>query len=359
MFEEDTREAPLQVEPAGDIGGLRDSWTALAEHSGNLFSTWEWADIWWRHYGAGKTQISMDCRDADGRLMAILPLCIDRERPVRVARFIGHGAADELGPVCAREHAARALSALDGAPRRVRARWQVLLAERLPGTLGRPFPGVRLRWDPCPEVDLLGLDWEGYLDTRSSNFRSQVRRKERKLQRERGLTYRLCERPERLGEDMQTLFRLHRARWAENASGAFDPKREAFHAEFAGVALERGWLRLWIAESQGRPVAAWYGFRFGGAEWYYQFGRDPDWDRHSVGFVLLTHTMREAANDGVGLYRLLRGGEPYKDRFSTGDPGVVTVAAPRGAVGRAAVAGAKAALRLPEPVRRRVAKRLG
>lgn len=362
VYEEQTRaRAPLTVEQEGDIASLRDEWTTLADRSRNLFATWEWADVWWRHYGAGKRQVPLACRAADGRVAAILPLVIDRERPVRVARFIGHGAADELGPVCAPEDLPAAGAALADARLSGSERWHVLLAERLPG--GHPWPailrGAELQRDSSPDVDIAGLDWDGYLATRSSNFRSQVRRKERKLQRERDLTYRLSDDPGRVDADMETLFRLHRSRWGEEASGAFDETREAFHLEFAGVALERGWLRLWMAESEGRAVAAWYGFRFGGAEWYYQFGRDPEWERYSVGLVLLAHTLREAANDGLDRYRLLRGGEGYKDRFATADPGIVTVAAPRGVPGRMAVAGARAALRLPSGARRVAVGRLG
>jgi CelD/BcsL family acetyltransferase involved in cellulose biosynthesis len=362
VYEEDARASGrLTAERGGDLGSLRAEWAALAERSGNLFATWEWADVWWRHYGDGKRQLLLTCGAPDGRLTAIVPLVLDRERPVRVARFIGHGAADELGPICAPEEAPAAMAAIAAARLSAADRWHVLLAERLPGA--HPWPsllrGAELQRDSSPDVDIAGLDWDAYLATRSSNFRSQVRRKERKLQRERDLTYRLSDDPARLDADMETLFRLHRARWGEEASGAFDERREAFHGEFARVALERGWLRLWMAESEGRTVAAWYGFRFGGAEWYYQFGRDPEWDRYSVGLVLLAHTLREAANDGLDRYRLLRGGEGYKDRFATGDPGIVTVAVPRGVPGRVAVAGARAALRLPGRARKLAVGRLG
>ena len=58
-------------------------------------------------------------------------------------------------------------------------------------------------------------------------------------------------------------------------------------------------------------------------------------------------------------YRLLRGGEAYKDRFATGDPGLETVAVPRGARGRMAVGAAAAGLALPGPLRRRLTRAVG
>lgn len=351
----------LTVSASGDLVALREPWTALANASGNLFSTWEWASVWWRHYGEGLDPMLLLCADAGGVAVGLVPLHVTRVGPLRMARFIGHGAADELGPVCAPSELGAVVSAVKSHGRAGRC-WGVLLAERLPG--GRDwqalFDGSALNAEASPVIDVAGITWEEYLASRSSNFRSQIRRKERKLQREHGLTYRLADDPDRLDSDMELLFELHEKRWAGDHEGttAFDERRRAFHRDFAAVALERGWLRLWIAEADGRAVAAWHGFRYGNREWYYQFGRDPEFDRLSLGLVLLAHTLREAIGDGVDQYRLLRGGESYKDRFATSDPGVTTVASPAGATGRAALAVARAALGLPAPLRRAVVSRL-
>jgi CelD/BcsL family acetyltransferase involved in cellulose biosynthesis len=332
---------------------LQQDWKRLGEQSGNLFSTWEWANVWWRHFGEGKQDLTTSVRDASGEAVAILPLYVGIEKPVRVARFIGHGAGDELGPVCPPERRDAALADPgDG--------FDVLLAERLPGDGHAEALGGRLlRRDSSPVIDFPEGGWDEYLATRSSNFRSQVRRKERKLLRESGLTYRLSDHPARLDDDLTALFDLHEARWAGGSSGALAGSRVAFHREFAAVAQERGWLRLWVAEIEGRAVAVWYGFRFAGADWYYQFGRDPEWEKASVGLVLLAHTVRDAVESGQRQYRLLRGGESYKDRFATGDPGLETVAVPRGARGRLAVGAAAAGLAMPGPVRRRLIQAVG
>ena len=100
-----------------------------------------------------------------------------------------------------------------------------------------------------------------------------------------------------------------------------------------------------VQPSDGAPVACWYGFRFAQIDWYYQSGRDPDWERQSVGFVMLAHTIREAFDGGMLEYRLLRGGEGYKDRFASDDPGLETIALARGPVGRTALAAARGARR--------------
>jgi CelD/BcsL family acetyltransferase involved in cellulose biosynthesis len=286
--------------------------------------------------------------------VAVLPLCLRGRRPLRLARFVGYGPADELVPVCAPGDRLRAAEALRGSGSALG--WDLLLAERLP-----PNHGVRgrlLQREGSPVIAVPPGGWEEYLAGRSRNLRSQLGRKERALQRDHGLRFRLSDDPARLDEDMRTLFRLHEARWSEEGSGALRGQRSDFHREFAAVALEHRWLRLWIAEADDRPVAAWYGFRFGEAESYYQSGRDPEWDRSSVGLVLLAHTIREAMGDGVREYRLLRGGESYKDRFATDDPGVETVLTGRGPAGRLAAAAGAAAPRLPGPLRRPLVRAL-
>jgi CelD/BcsL family acetyltransferase involved in cellulose biosynthesis len=330
---------PLLVEPVVSLDALRDQWSSLAEAAGNVFSTWEWASTWWRLHGQGRPLVLHACRDAGGRLVAILPLYLASARPVRIARFLGHGPADELGPVCApadRGAAARAL-----AEAAVRSRIGTLFAELMSGRYpwSAELDGKVVRREASPTVSLDG--WEPYLAGRSANFRQQVRGRERRLARAHAVAFRLADDPSRLDDDLALLFGLHAARWG--ADSAFLRWRE-FHVEFARVALERGWLRLWFLELDGRPAAAWYGFRFGRVESYYQAGRDLAHGGASVGFVLLAHTIREAAGDGMQEYRFLRGGEPFKSRFADADPGLETVVVTHGVRGWLAGAAAAATL---------------
>ncbi|MEA2432063.1 MAG: hypothetical protein QOI19_2536 [Thermoleophilaceae bacterium] len=350
----------LSLEPIDDLASVRQDWTALAERAGNLFATWEWADAWWRVYGDDRPLYVTGCRDADGRLVAVLPLYLSRPRPLRTLRFLGHGPADQLGPVCAPEDRPAVAEALKRLLTDGLGGWDLLLAERLApaegwsGALG----GRIVHREESPTLLIAGRSFEEFLASRSKNFREQVRRRERKLRREHEVELRLTE-ADRLEADLDTLFRLHAARWTEGESSALAGARERFHRDFARRALERGWLRLWVLEIDGAPRAAWYGFRFAQMDWYYQSGRDPEWERQSVGFVLLSHTIRQAFDDGMTEYRLLRGGEEYKGRFASDDPGLETVALPRGLMGRGAIAAVAAARSMPPALRRRALKLAG
>jgi CelD/BcsL family acetyltransferase involved in cellulose biosynthesis len=333
----------LDVRLYDELDSLRDEWRVLAERSGNLFATWEWASTWWAHFGRGHELVVAGARDEHERLVAVLPLHVHAVRGLRMLRFIGHGAGDQLGPVCAPSDttaAAQALRALLASPA---ARWDLFLGEQVPADE---------RWDTLlgatvvthtglPLVQVNGTDWEGFLASKSANFRQQVRRRERNLHRRYTVTYRSGAR-ETLDADLDVLFALHRSRWRGRRS-LFEVQ-EQFHRDFAAKALDRGWLRLWFLELDGDPVAAWYGFRFGDSEYFYQAGRDPLHDG-SPGFVLLCHTIRAAIDDGVQEYRLLRGAEEYKYRFANLDRGLDTVAVGRGLVGQAALAAGRFARR--------------
>jgi CelD/BcsL family acetyltransferase involved in cellulose biosynthesis len=352
--------ATTELERFTTLAEAREVWPAVAERSGNLFASWEWISTWWRHFGGGRTLVGAIARRPDGEPVAILPLYRFGRRPLTVLRFVGHGSGDWLGPIHAPgddELAAAALQAMLAAT----PHWDVLLAEHLRSDQlsTQVLGGTVVRREGFPILPFRKRTWDQLLDGRSANFRQQVRRRERRLARAQQLKYRLSADPERLDADLDLLFTLHSARWAKGGSSAFVGARQAFHREFAHLALARGWLRLWVMELDSEPVAVWYGFRYAGIEWYYQAGRDPARDSASVGFVLLCHTIRAALEDGAEAYWFLRGGEAYKDRFAEEDPGVETVAVARSLRGRAAVAAAGGVDRLPAPGRRWARARLG
>ena len=311
-----------------DLGSLREDWRPLAEASRNVFGTWEWAETWWRHFGAGG---ELRATIVPGKV--VLPLYIGRTGPFRLLRFIGHGHADELGPVFAPEGREAATAALrdalseDG--------YHLFLGEDMPSGWSEPLGAKVTERTSNPVLALPESSWDEFLEARSSNFRQQMRKYERKLSREHDVSIRLADDVNRHTADLDILFALHRARWPGSKWFA---DAEAFHRDFAAVALERGWLRLWILELDGGPAAAWYGFRFQGIDSYYQGGRDPTLSRARLGIVLIIHTVREAIHDGCEEYRFLRGDESFKYRFATSDPGLETLAVPAGAVGRAALA---------------------
>jgi CelD/BcsL family acetyltransferase involved in cellulose biosynthesis len=338
----------LSIEAVQDLEPLRADWSALAERGGNIFGTWEWCQAWRQHIAPTAETAVAVVRRGDGPPLAILPLYVARQSPLRIVRFLGAGPSDELGPLCApgdRLLAARALARHVDTTLGGRG---VFVGELLPRQRGfdSALQSRTLTHASSPLIRRQGRSFDDYLADKSRNFREQVRRRERRLAREHQLVFRLCDQRERVPKDMATLFRLHRARWTRGVSTAFTGPRMAFHLAFAQLAFEMGWLRLWILELNGQASAAWYGFRFGGIESYYQAGRDPTLDRLGVGFVLLCHTIRAAFEDQVCAYSFGLGDETYKWRFAEDDPGLKTVVLARGVLGDAGLVAMSLDLRL-------------
>jgi CelD/BcsL family acetyltransferase involved in cellulose biosynthesis len=333
----------LRIEHPGSFDGLRDEWNALAAASGNVFATWEWATVWWRHYGGGRTLLLTTCRDADGRLVAVLPLYLAAARPLRVVRLLGHDPGDQLGPICLPPDR----EAVAGCLRRalVELEADLFLGERLLADEGwSVLLGARvLAREPFPVLALTASSWDELLAGWGRNLRANIRQYERKLEREHAARYRL-----EPVADLDTVFALHRARFGSTAYVEGDAP---FHRDFAAVAHEQGWLRVWTLEADGRAVAALHGFRYAGVDLFYQAGRDPSWRGPSVGVALLAHTIRVALEEGVREYRFLRGGEAYKYGFATHDPGLETIGIAHGPL---AVATLAAGAHMPRGATRRV-----
>ena len=343
-----SRRPELRLERLG-LADRTDEWDELARLSGNVFATPEWSSLWWRHFGTGEDRLMVAvCRTGERRPVAVLPLYLDRKGALRVVRFLGHGPADQLGPVCAPGDRSLAGRGLRQLLREHARRWDLFLGEQLPADEGwsNLLGASVVRTTGSPVLRFHTDSWDEFLASRSSNFRSQLRRRERRLAADHEVRYRLADDAARLESDLDVLFDLHGRRWSADES-PFGGPREPFHREFAATALDRGWLRLWFLEVDGDAVAAWYGFRYAGTESYYQAGRNPDWDDRSVGYLILMHSIRTALEDGMTEYRFLRGDEPYKYRFATHDPRLQIVARGRGVAGRGALRAGLLAYRVP------------
>jgi CelD/BcsL family acetyltransferase involved in cellulose biosynthesis len=340
------------VDVVDRLDSLRDDWTRLAAAARNIFATWEWNELWWRHYGAGR-RLRVAVTQQDGEVDAIVPLFVWSRRPLRILRLVGHGPGDRLGPICREDDARtaeRALRVALGAERHDvfigdwvagDRDWARVLGGRVVRTTGYPI----LR---CPDGP-----WEEVLAKQSRRFRRKLRQSRERLESDHDVSYRYADSAS-LERDLDATFRLHRARFREHPCN-FCGEHEPFQREFAALALERGWLRLLLMEVDGEPVCSKFGFFFENAHFAYQSGRDPAWERASVGFLLEVESIRRTVEERAD-YRFLGGDEHHKYRYAIEDPRLETVAAPASGRGRVAAAALDALWRVPggEAVVRRV-----
>ena len=353
-----SKSGPLVVDEAASLEQVRDDWHRLAEVDTDLFRSYEWAQAWEAAAGAHR-RLLLRFAEADGTVVGIARLTRLRSVPVRLYGFEGQGWANQVGPVCEPRHRAAVADALRAVISPRRSRPGILLARGLmhedgwSGLLG----GEVVKRLPSPVLRLGEQDWEQWLAARSKNFRQQVGKLERRLERAHGLEYHQVTDPAALGGAFEEMFALHDARW-QGGSTYFAPLGRAVHGAFGRIALERGWLRLWRADLDGRPAAYWLGYFYGGDYWSFQVARDPAYAEQSIGLVVLTHAVRCAFAERATRFRHLSGTQEYKLRFANEDAGHETVLvtsrylAPPGRVAFAA------GLKAPAPVRAQLERRL-
>lgn len=307
-----------------------DVWDALVTRadSPSPFMSWAWHQAWADFAPPAEVQASevLALRGSDGSFQALLPLRADRLRFRRMnARAltwaIGDvGCPDELDvPALPEAELSGLAAALDATP------WQILVlsnlvegapnAQRLGAALAVRGHTARHRplWR-CPQLEL-PRSWDAYLATLSPNRRQILRRKERSLRRDHVVTLTDYD-ADHLDAGWGHLLTLHERRW--NGAGAFrDPRSERQQRQFAGEMARQNRLWLTSLDIDGQAAAAWYGFASDSTVYFYQGGRDPRWERESVGLVLMGLMIQRAIERGYRAFNFLRGDDAYKQQWTT------------------------------------------
>jgi CelD/BcsL family acetyltransferase involved in cellulose biosynthesis len=358
-----------RIDPAGlDEPQLVAAWRGLAVLCANPFLTPEWF----------RTTLEASSEETPfvlgwwvgEELRGVLPLVLAGAGPLKVLRFPNFRRGDWFGPACRPEDEAAMAHDCARLLRAEAGSWNALRLDRVDVAAAWPRAladggelklGPRRRTDALPYIEFGEDGYAGWMASRSRNFRSQLTRRRKKLEREHGLSFRLTERPDRLEADMETFFRLHDERWGERGGSTMGTAQSReLMSGFAAAALEQGWLRLWIAEADGEPTAAWYGWRIGERYCYALAGMSHAHEKLASGRVLLAHTIEQAAAEGAAIYDLMWGDEDYKSRLETARRSCETWFLGSGAASsaglRAAVGGVKALEMLPagasEPLRK-------
>jgi CelD/BcsL family acetyltransferase involved in cellulose biosynthesis len=146
-----------------------------------------------------------------------------------------------------------------------------------------------------------------------AGFWRRVLQTRRQAERQHAVATRLST-PETLADDLETLFRLHAARWAAKDQGGVlaHHDTQAFHRETAPALLARGRLWLTLLTFDQCPVAALYVLRGHGRLLYYLGGFEPEAARSSPGRLAIADLIERGIASSARELDFLRGDEPYK-----------------------------------------------
>ena len=303
---------------------------AAASERATVFQTWEWGNVWWRHYGGrGRRFLGLVFVDG-GNVIGIAPFWRDPLTPE--LRGIGDGASDYLDIIAHPEHETSVVRGLlewlvgDGRFCRLdirQARPGGVLAALIEDA-EQAVPRSRatlICGETCPFLPLAS-SWDAFKKTLGKKMRSNIGYYERNLEKHFvSVSYQIAD-TETLTEDLEAFFALHQRRWNERwLPGAFasaGPRR--FHTDIAKAMLAGGFLRLHTLTLDGRTEAALYCFHKHRTTYYYLGGFEPEMARFSIGTVLTAKAIRHALEtDDATEFDFLRGNEAYKYKWGSQD----------------------------------------
>ena len=155
---------------------------------------------------------------------------------------------------------------------------------------------------------------------KSPQFRANLRRRRRQLERLGRVTFERVTDRAGLAAHLEEIFALERSGWKgeQHTAIAQDPGTRAFYTRFAEEAARRGYLSLFFMRVDGKPVAAHYGLTYDGIYSVPKLAYDESLQGCSPGLVLVEEAIKDGIARGLRGYDFLGTEARWKNDWSTG-----------------------------------------
>ena len=308
-----------------------DAWNALHQ-SARLtapFGSFAWQREWVQAFAPDRRLELRTVSDADGRLVAVLPLYEEARGLLRLIGGTDVSDYLDLLAIAGREEEA----------------WTALLAAHaddvvldlhcvpaasptvtvLPSLA--PVAGLAATADVEERCPVLALPetWAHYLAGLSGKHRHELQRKIRRLTREvpDARVTSVATAPE-IGARLGDFLELHRRSRTGKAKFMDERMERFFRGAVAALAAE-GRARLWFLDTPAAPIASFVTVEWTGTVGLYNSGFHPEYATLSPGLVLLAGLIEDAITRRVARFDFLRGEERYKYEFGPTPELVYTV----------------------------------
>lgn len=308
--------APAQSVQAEPIEGLIAEWEALCDQvNASIFLRPGWFTCWWDAFGVGSQEV-LAVRQA-GRLAGVLPLFHSRTSLISQTNW--H--SPHFGSVSL-DHASEQ-ELIEGALARARVRGRLDLGliaaddpavSRLTATARRNgFRTIVRTMERSPFV-ALDDDWETFEGRLPSKRRSDLRRRQRRLDELGSCEFGCHDGSERLDELLAEGFSVEEAGWDGRDGTPISARADTrvFYRRIAEWGVEHGVLRLFFLRLDGRAIAFAFCLVDGKSLCVLKLGFHPHQARLAPGLLLTRSMIAHAFEADYRTYEFLGQVEPYK-----------------------------------------------
>jgi CelD/BcsL family acetyltransferase involved in cellulose biosynthesis len=357
---------------------IGEAWNKLLNSTGirSVFLRWEWMFTWWEQYRdrMEDPELAIIAGYEDNELVLIFPgYCEEVDSnplvgKIRLLQFMGtrFESTDYLGVITgAQERGTRVKRVMEFLQDRLPAvdQWNlmnILEDDEIFSHVSEYVSEKQLRLARhhhriCPYIPLEG-DWDSFVNGLSKNMRYNLRRRTRNLFEKNGAVFHLLEDAEQVEKTVARLFELHEKRWdTRDGTSIFQAGlRMEFHKKVARRFFDAGILRIFSIRIDGLDVAMLYCFEFANELMYFQAGFDPEWEKHSVGLVLMGKCIEYSYEKRLDIFDFMRGAEDYKYKWTSTVRNMDLITISVSKKGKRALNMAESVLKVKEAIKQRI-----
>jgi CelD/BcsL family acetyltransferase involved in cellulose biosynthesis len=308
------------VEIFQSIEPLEGEWERLAGHLNASPFLWPgWMEAWWHAFGKGEFQV-LAAYD-NGRLTGVVPL----RRSEGVLRSLTNEETPLFGFLALNETAVKALlhALFSQKPRRVDFSF-LSSADTSVLQVHATANGARYRTitESIQAAPYVAIDdnWDAYESGLRRKFRSELRRRRRRLEEQGHLTLEVFDGTERLHELLEDGFRVEGSGWKGAYGTSINASRalKRFYTEVAQWAADCGWLRLAYLRLNGRTLAFDFCLEANKTHYLLKTGYDPAYGKFAPGMIMRHMMLARAFSEELDTYDFLGAGHsPWKEEWTS------------------------------------------
>jgi CelD/BcsL family acetyltransferase involved in cellulose biosynthesis len=318
-----------EINNFNDFRSIKTEWNNLlnASKDRNIFLTWDWNYIWYKHFHANK-ELSLLIFIDGSEIQGIIPL-IRRKltfRMINYTIFENMGIPNsDYGGIIVSDNCKEVTQIFDLFAKFIKNNKLLVRMDEIPenikiykelnNRLSANDISIFVKQQPlsyCPYLSLEG-SWEEYRRKLNRKFRKDIERNARKFERENGkIHFRKSSSIEELENDFNIFLNLQRKKRDNKGYPQIKNQEECFLFDIVKNFFANNWLNLSFLEVDGIAISSSLAFEYNNIYYYYLNAFDPSYHSYSIGKVHNFYILNDLFNRGLSELDFMRGDEAYK-----------------------------------------------